>query len=286
MLYSILQKLETRKRTMLQERISGRKYDLIHQNPSQLNKLLFPVWDEHLERYKFAGQLIGEAKDTTVLDAASGCGWGTKYLADKTKAKTVIGVDCSDEAVAESRQGAENQENVSFIKADLLDRLAVRSYSGADWIVSFETLEHFSLTDSATFLANLRAAHTGKGKLIVSSPNHPLFSPYATLEGGPWFRAHFHEYSEEELLDQLEKSGWKVMDFYGQRFVDPKQHLEIAKRLYPLKLAGKLLKLPSDHRLSHLPLWLLHRVAASQSSGKVANFPSGKKPLCLIAVCE
>ena len=91
---------------------------------------------EHITRYEWAA---AQCKGKTVLDAASGSGYGTKML--REVAKSAIGVDASEEAVEYSGEG--------FSVCDLERDFPTGEF---DVVVSFETIEH--LADPSKFLCN------------------------------------------------------------------------------------------------------------------------------------
>ena len=107
------------------------------------------IWYEHLHRYVLAAGLVD---GLTVLDAASGEGYGTDLLA--RNASRVVGVDVSDEAVehARNRYGAKQPGKLEFHRADVTD-LPFENDS-FDAVVSFETLEHLE-PQSAMLASNM-----------------------------------------------------------------------------------------------------------------------------------
>ena len=89
---------------------------------------------EHLHRYLVASLYVHN-KD--VLDIASGEGYGSAMLA--RNAKTVIGVDISEDAIAHAtaRYAAKNLE----FRAGNAAKIPLEDAS-VDVVVSFETIEH------------------------------------------------------------------------------------------------------------------------------------------------
>lgn len=268
---------------MLPERLTADKYQKINLTSSWFLKVLQATVNEHQERYDFAAQRLQGA--TNILDIASGSGWGSAYLADQTGA-SVLGVGNDQEAILE----AETQfprERVSYLKGNILHLCEAVDVNKFEGVVSFETLEHFPESLGVVILQNLRAVLSDEGKLYISSPNGPLFSPYFVREGKSWYKYHFKEYTPEEMYDLLKKNGFNVEGFYGQRFVDPKLYLALAKIMEPIRRSAIEKNLPWDHRQMRLPLTLLFRLAALQSDAKVKPLEcdSFRKPLLLTAVC-
>ena len=143
---------------------------------------------EHVGRYRFARDY---AKGRRVLDIACGEGYGAAALA-QAGASSVIGVDIAEEACLhahrkygiDARQG--NAEAIPLPDASV------------DLIVSFETLEH--LNDPPAFLAEcVRILATG-GRLIVSTPNRPVYS-----DQGKHNPFHENELDEAEFVALLSR---------------------------------------------------------------------------------
>ena len=155
------------------------------------------IYGEHMVRYLSAQQLV---KGKTVLDIASGSGYGTVSLA-KT-AKHVIGVDVSQEAVAYARENY-SAKNVEFKLGDgnsiPLDDASV------DVVVSFETIEH--IEDYRGFMDEVKRVLKGDGIFLLSTPNDVEFA-----EGNHF---HIHEFEHKELLS-LVKHYYKHTKEYFQ----------------------------------------------------------------------
>ena len=158
----------------------------------------------------------------------------------------------------------------------------------ADLFVCFETLEHFLPEQAEVLLRNIGMMTAKNGSLAVSSPNRLLFSPYSTTEGKSWYPFHPIEYTSDELITVLEKTGWKIDGIYGQRFVDKDEYLKIARALYFIRKFAHIKHLPPDHVLSRLPFALLQRYAALRSDAEVHKVENEKSlsPIYLTAVCS
>lgn len=269
---------------MLPERVTAASYNRINLSSSIFLKVLQATVNEHQERYDFAAKLLKGANH--ILDVASGAGWGSAHLADVTGAR-VLGVDNDQKAIDESRDYFP-RDRVCYKKGDLLRICEVTDGALFDGVVSFETLEHFPRNFGSLIVQNLRQTLTEGGKLHISSPNGPLFSPYATREGKPWYQYHFKEYTPDEMYCLLTENGFNVEGFYGQRFVNPNLHFALAKMLEPIRRSAIEKGLAWDHRQMRLPLTLLFRFAAMQSDAKVKpiDCSSFKKPLLLTAICS
>ncbi len=120
---------------------------------------------EHVSRYAFAAQLCAGKR---VLDVACGEGYGA-YLLAKLGAKSVLGVDISEEALAVARQKFAG-DNVMFLAGDALQLPELLAeHDNFEVIVSFETIEH--VTDAARFLQGVRQVLAPGGVVLLSCPN-------------------------------------------------------------------------------------------------------------------
>ncbi|MFC4764053.1 glycosyltransferase [Dyella koreensis] len=158
---------------------------------------------EHFHRYALARGLVA-GKD--VLDVACGEGYGSSILA--SQARSVVGVDISNEAVDHARATYGDASNLEFRQGsaaalDLPD-------NAFDVVVSFETVEH--LFEQEEMLAELRRVLRPSGILLMSSPNRPIYSDAA---------GHHNEYHVKELdfieFDALLKTQFPKIQYWGQR---------------------------------------------------------------------
>ena len=112
---------------------------------------------EHFHRYHLAAQLVA---GKTVLDIASGEGYGAAMLAQH--AAQVTGVDISDEAVAWAT-AHHTAANLSFVQGSVA-KIPLPNMS-VQVITSFETLEHVDAnTNEPVSNGSFRYAYDGIGK--------------------------------------------------------------------------------------------------------------------------
>ena len=176
--------------------------------PSEKGKIRL----EHYHRYAVA---LESSKDKDILDVACGEGYGSSMLA--TVAKSVVGVDISDEVIAHASDSYATSNLVfqqgNVTKLDFED-------DSFDVVVSFETVEH--LAEQTEMIAELRRVLRADGSLIISSPNRPVYSE----ESGEVNDFHVKELDFSEF-DDLLKHQFPVVAYYGQR-------LQIGSLLRPL----------------------------------------------------
>lgn len=140
---------------------------------------------EHLHRYFLARALC---RDLDVVDVASGEGYGSALLAQV--ARSVVGIELSEEAVAHAQRGYV-APNLRYQQGDA--RKLPLENASADVVVSFETLEHFFEHD--LFIAEVQRVLRPTGFLILSSPERDVYSPL----GSPANPYHVHELSRVEF---------------------------------------------------------------------------------------
>lgn len=154
---------------------------LVHSNAERWVKgFLFKKYeDEHLDRYNYALSFV---QGKSVLDIACGCGYGSYLLAEKGKARKVIGVDLDHKAV---RYGSFRypHQNVERFTGDACFYKAEEAF---ETIVSFETIEHIPKYE--LFLKNIHQNLTDEGILIISTPvrktttAYPQHNPHHIIE--------------------------------------------------------------------------------------------------------
>ena len=148
---------------------------------------------ERYHRYVFAAPLVA---GRTVLELASGEGYGAALLA--TQARTVVGIDIDDATVEHSRRTYQ-LDNLEFRHGDMLD-LAGFSDDSFDVVVCFEAIEH--IEDHHQLMAEATRVLGPDGLFLVSTLDRLINTDY--LERVNAF--HAHELSRDELADLLGRS--------------------------------------------------------------------------------
>lgn len=160
---------------------------------------------EHMHRYTWAA-LMCEGKD--VLDIACGEGYGSALLA--RNARSVVGVDISEQAVAHARGNYAGRPNLRFQQGSATS--VPMAGASVDMVVSFETIEH--LAEQKEMLAELRRVLRPDGVLVISSPNKKVYSDD---------RDYTNEFHVKELyfneFDALLRQEFSAVAYLGQRLV-------------------------------------------------------------------
>jgi ubiquinone/menaquinone biosynthesis C-methylase UbiE len=158
---------------------------------------------EHLHRYALAMQIV---KDKTVLDIASGEGYGSNLLS--YRAKSVVGVDISSEAV-DHANAKYKKPNLDFVTGST-SKIPLADAS-VEVVISFETIEHHD--EHQLMMREIKRVLTPGGLLLISSPEKNNYK----------FREADNPYHIKELtLDEFEallKEKFKQYKIFNQRFV-------------------------------------------------------------------
>ncbi|MDE1465173.1 glycosyltransferase [Spartinivicinus poritis] len=116
---------------------------------------------EHWHRYFY---VLKHCENKTVLDIASGEGYGS-YLVSKV-AKKIFGVDIDKDSISHAKNKYQNK-NLEFIEGDCT-RIPLPSCC-VDVVVSFETIEHHD--QHLDMMRELKRVLKPDGILIISSPD-------------------------------------------------------------------------------------------------------------------
>ena len=163
----------------------------------QVSPSLSGIHPGHIERYRFACQ---HAKGS-VLDAACGCGYGSKMLHDS--GCEVTGIDLEAEAIDYASQ---HYKGPGYLVGDVQSVIP----AGFDWVVSLETIEHLPNPEAA--LKNFRASKN----LVVSTPNEERYPFNPDKFRGDRF-PHLRHYTPEGFETLLKDAGWEVVGKFCQR---------------------------------------------------------------------
>ncbi len=171
-----------------------------------------PEWDlyfaNHHCRYRFALEMLRNERVASVLDAACGVGYGSKFLGEGGIQVTAVDRDPGALVIARSKF---SNPNVRFLQDDC-EQLASVANDRFDAIVSFETLEHLSHPDR--FLSRCHQLLTPGGILIISTPNGNLRENDAKSE----WEFHEKEYSAAEFVELLERARFGAIQLWGQQY--------------------------------------------------------------------
>jgi ubiquinone/menaquinone biosynthesis C-methylase UbiE len=147
---------------------------------------------EHWHRYCYAAPFVA---GKTVLDIASGEGYGSAFLA--SGAAWVYGVDVSEEAVEHACQ-TYVRDNLRFLQGSA-GAIPIEGRNCIDTVVSFETIEHLDAPTQESFAREVKRLLKPDGVLLISTPNRTVYSE-AVNHQNPY---HLREFTLDEFLQFL-----------------------------------------------------------------------------------
>jgi SAM-dependent methyltransferase len=148
-------------------------------------------------------RLLERCRDRDVLEAGCGEGYGADLIADV--ARSVVGLDYDDSAVAHVRA---RYPRVDMRQGNLAD-LPLPDAS-VDVVVNFQVIEH--LWDQGRFVTECARVLRPGGVLLISTPNRITFSPGRDTPVNPF---HTRELDADELVELLETAGLDVDGVHG-----------------------------------------------------------------------
>lgn len=169
-----------------------------------------PGWDR--ERYWFLRHRVvyrwvaerHAQPGYVVADIGSGEGYGAALFADQTR--PVIAVEL-DEATCQHAQRAYPQ--VDSVCANVVG-LPLASGS-VDLVTSLQVIEH--VWDVSGYLAELR--RISRGRVVISTPNRPVFSPGLARHEKPVNPFHVEEFDAEQLAAYCVAAGFLDVHVLG-----------------------------------------------------------------------
>ncbi len=157
---------------------------------------------EHMHRYIYA---LAYAEGKTILDVASGEGYGTALLA--SRATFVIGVDIAADAIAHAKRNY-RLSNLEF-RLGSCSKIPLEDGT-VDFVVSFETIEHHDEHDE--MLREIKRVLRPGGVVLVSSPDKALYTDKPDYHN-PF---HVQELYKEEF-ETLFRRHFKNVASLGQK---------------------------------------------------------------------
>lgn len=184
----------------------GIRVDLVYKEKMNIEKLDM-YQRSHYARYKFAQKQI--LKNSVCGDFACGTGYGSVMIAEK--AKKVIGVDKDEKVISEIKKRYGYVKNVEFMKSDLLKLKFEHIF---DFILSFETLEHFKEKDIIRLLNIYHRILKPNGIIIFSTP-------YMQIDSAPARKIGFHKtffINQEKISNWLNKTHFELTSCKYQNY--------------------------------------------------------------------
>ncbi len=176
--------------------------------------------------YEFAKDFV-QGKVTADIGCADG--YGTQYLADFTQA--TVGVDYSEETVAEARKKHADKINLTF-KSGSVPPIPLESES-VEVLTAFQFIEH--IHDRLGFIKEVHRVLKPGGVFLCSTPNIKM-----SIARNPF---HVHEYTFDEMkkeigsvFEQFELQGVQGSARVNKYYEDNAKWAKKILRLDPLGL--------------------------------------------------
>lgn len=198
-----------------------------------LDLLLLRTWHIKKEIHSIKKQIPQNAR---VLDAGSGFGQYTHYLATRSKNWSIKGVDVKAEQIADCNKFFDKiglGSRVKFEEADLTKFSEPDTY---DLILSVDVMEHI-LNDVAVF-RNFYASMAAGGVLVLSTPSDMGGSDVHDDNKNSFIDEHVRDgYNMDEIKDKLIGAGFSKVEVRYSYGCPGRISWRLSMK-YPIKIAN------------------------------------------------
>jgi SAM-dependent methyltransferase len=174
-----------------------------------LDLLLLRTWHVHKEINSLTPTL-SKGEGVNILDAGSGFGQYSYWMANKFPSSTILSVDVKDEQVADCNNFFQTigLKNVKFEVADLTAFIQENKF---DLALSVDVMEHI-LEDVLVF-KNIHASLKKGGMLLISTPSDQGGSDVDEDSSGSFIGEHVRDgYNIKEITDKLKLAGFSRIE--------------------------------------------------------------------------
>ncbi len=161
----------------------------------------------HVQRYELAAELCAGRR---VVDLCCGTGYGTMRM--HRTAKSVVGVDISQQAIDQAIGLAADAAGVRFVQGDALAYVEGMTAADVDVVVCFEGIEHVP-DPEAVVDALARLAGDGV-RILLSIPNSGAFE-----EDNDFHVTDFDLVSAEQLVERFPGSPSRIDQLHADSAV-------------------------------------------------------------------
>lgn len=171
-----------------------------------LDLLLLRTWHVHREMKAW----MREKPAAMILDAGSGFGQYSFYMASKNRNYSIDAIDVKDDQIADCNQffAKCNLPNAKFAVGDLTQSIAVNKY---DFVLCVDVMEHI-LEDVQVF-KNFHQAMKPGAMLLISTPSDQGGSDVHEETGESFIGEHVRDgYPKDEMAEKLRQAGFDKME--------------------------------------------------------------------------
>lgn len=171
-----------------------------------LDLLLLRSWHVHRELKAWRKQ----NSKALILDAGSGFGQYSYYLASNNSNYTIDAVDVKEEQIADCNRffGQVGLKNAVFRFGDLTQAIALNKY---DLVLCVDVMEH--ILEDVTVFKNFNQAMKPGAMLLISTPSDQGGSDVHEDSGESFIGEHVRDgYNVNEMADKLKQAGFEKME--------------------------------------------------------------------------
>jgi 2-polyprenyl-3-methyl-5-hydroxy-6-metoxy-1,4-benzoquinol methylase len=195
----------------------------------QVGTTLNEIRKDHLNRYIFASKYITKS-NAIIIDGACGVGYGSYVLAQNPNTKIVQSLDISTDALSHAKEYF-NSEKIEYQIKNLEDE-SLEDLQKADYFISFETIEHLPTPEK--YIEKIANVIKDDGVFIGSTPNEEIM-PFIQQN----FLFHTRHFTQNDLVEILNKYGFKNIEFFQQKREEPSRIEKIDNGHYIIFVAKR-----------------------------------------------
>lgn len=171
----------------------------------QVGEILDNIRLDHKNRYIFASEFINK-KNSKVVDAACGVGYGSYILSLNENINSITSVDISQDALSHAKKYYYN-EKIKYQLQDLQEGNFIVDIP--DYFISFETIEH--LPNPEKFIEKI-SKYLKKGSVFIGSTPNEEIMPFIQQN----FLFHTRHFTLDEIDTMLRKYGFEDIEYFQQ----------------------------------------------------------------------
>lgn len=181
-----------------------------------LDLLLLRTWHIHKELRAYFKQ-SKHKKDVSVLDAGSGFGQYTFYLARKQPSWNILGTDIKEDEISSCTAFFESYKlhNARF---EIRDLVTYKNPAAFDLIVNVDVMEH--IVEDEQVLSNFFQSLKPEGLLLINTPSNQGGSDVMEPGDASFIGEHVRDgYGVAEMQNKLQNAGFTDIDIrytYGK----------------------------------------------------------------------